>query len=117
MKPRTFATHNKVTIVRPDNRRFWHPKIELWPIQKLRRSKRNARTHSKKQREKLLAIIRRFGFINPIIIDENGNVIAGHLRLEVAGLHGHDARARHSDHAPDGPGEAGSGACREPHCS
>jgi hypothetical protein len=48
----------------PDNRRFWHPKIELWPIQKLRRSKRNARTHSKKQREKLLAIIRRFGFIN-----------------------------------------------------
>src|SRR5436190_9719320 len=72
----------------PDNRRFWHPKIELWPIQKLRRSKRNARTHSKKQREKLLAIIRRFGFINPIIIDENDTVIAGHLRLEVAGLLG-----------------------------
>ena len=69
----------------PDNRRFWHPKIELWPIKKLRRSKRNA---PKKQREKLLAIIRRFGFINPIIIDENGNVIAGHLRLEVASLLG-----------------------------
>jgi ParB-like chromosome segregation protein Spo0J len=30
----------------------------------------------------------RFGFINPIIVDENGNVIAGHLRLEVAGLLG-----------------------------
>ena len=72
----------------PDDRRFWHPKIELWPIKKLRQSKRNARTHSKKQREKLLAIIRRFGFINPMIIDENGNVIAGHLRLEVAGLLG-----------------------------
>jgi ParB-like nuclease family protein len=72
----------------PDNRRFWHPKIELWRIKKLRPSKRNARTHSKKQRDKLLAIIRRFGFINPIIIDENGNVIAGHLRLEVARLMG-----------------------------
>src|SRR5206468_4892787 len=36
----------------------------------------------------LLAIIRRFGSINPIIIDENGKVIAGHLRLEVAGLMG-----------------------------
>ena len=72
----------------PDGHRFWHPKIELWPIKKVRPSKRNARTHSKKQREKLLAIIRRFGFINPIIIDENGTVIAGHLRLEVAGLLG-----------------------------
>src|SRR5260370_29954151 len=82
-----FKTHLN-TSFSDANRRFWHPKIELWPIQKLRRSKRNARTHSKKQREKLLAIIRRFGFINPIIIDENGRVIAGHLRLEVASLMG-----------------------------
>src|SRR5438067_7737290 len=84
---RAFKTHLN-TSVSGANRRFWHPKIELWPIKKVRPSKRNARTHSKKQREKLLAIIRRFGFINPIIIDENGKVIAGHLRLEVAGLMG-----------------------------
>ncbi len=74
--------------MRVDARGFWHPKIEMLPLKRLRPAKRNARTHSKKQREKLLAIIRRFGFINPIIIDEEGNVIAGHLRLEVAKLLG-----------------------------
>lgn len=41
------------------------------------------RTHSNKQRDKLLAIIRRFGFINPIIVEENDNVIAGHSILSV----------------------------------
>ena len=41
------------------------------------------RTHSNKQRDKLLAIIRRCGFINPIIVEENDNVIAGHPNLSV----------------------------------
>jgi hypothetical protein len=41
------------------------------------------RTHSNKQRYKLLAIIRRCGFINPIIVEENDNVIAGHPILSV----------------------------------
>jgi DNA modification methylase len=76
------------TTARQDSRQFWHPEIEMRPLKNLRRSKRNARTHSKKQREKLLSIIRRFGFINPIIIDKDNNVIAGHLRLEVAALLG-----------------------------
>lgn len=66
------------------SRAFWHPKIELRSIKKIRPAKRNARTHSKKQIEKLIGIIRRFGFINPIIIDENGVIVAGHLRREAA---------------------------------
>ena len=41
------------------------------------------RTHSIKQRDKLLAIIRRCGFINPIIVEENHNVIADHSILSV----------------------------------
>ena len=41
------------------------------------------RTHSNKQRDKLLAIIRRCGFINPIIVGENDDVIAGHSILSV----------------------------------
>jgi ParB-like chromosome segregation protein Spo0J len=41
------------------------------------------RTYSIKQRDKLLAIIRRCGFINPIIVEENDNVIAGHSILSV----------------------------------
>ena len=36
------------------------------------------RTHSNKQHDTLLAIIRRFGFINPIMVEESDNVIAGH---------------------------------------
>ena len=41
------------------------------------------RRRSIKQRDKLLAIIRRCGFINPIIVEQNGNVIAGHSILSV----------------------------------
>jgi DNA modification methylase len=64
--------------------RFWHPAVEMRPVKELRRSKRNARTHTKKQREKLISAVHRFGFINPIIIDEEGHILAGHLRHEVA---------------------------------
>jgi DNA modification methylase len=70
--------------VDPDARRFWHPKIEMWPVNKLRPSNRNARTHSKKQRDKLLGVVRQCGFINPILVDENRSIISGHLRKEVA---------------------------------
>ena len=45
---------------------------------------RNARTHSEAQVTKLAASIREFGFINPIIIDKDLNVIAGHGRLLAA---------------------------------
>ena len=51
-----------------------------WAAQEAWRSKRNAHD-SNKQRDKLLAIIRRCGFINPIIVEENDNVIAGHSIL------------------------------------
>jgi DNA modification methylase len=78
---------NKVlgeSATNPLAERFWHPAIEMRPVKKLRPSERNARTHSKRQREKLIAAVRRFGFINPIIIDEEGHILAGHLRYEVA---------------------------------
>ena len=44
----------------------------------------NARTHSQEQVNKLRGSLREFGFINPIIIDGNYNVIAGHGRLMAA---------------------------------
>ena len=44
----------------------------------------NSRTHSKEQILKLRSSLREFGFINPIIIDKNFNVIAGHGRLTAA---------------------------------
>lgn len=45
---------------------------------------RNARTHSKRQVEQIVASIREFGFSNPILIDESAMLIAGHGRLLAA---------------------------------
>ncbi|WP_265587875.1 site-specific DNA-methyltransferase [Sphingomicrobium arenosum] len=45
---------------------------------------RNARTHSKKQVEQIVASIREFGFTNPVLVDEQGMLIAGHGRLRAA---------------------------------
>lgn len=44
----------------------------------------NPRTHSKEQVRKIAASIERFGFRNPILIDQEMNVVAGHGRLQAA---------------------------------
>ena len=49
---------------------------------------RNARTHSVKQVKQIARSMKEFGFNNPILIDQNGEVIAGHGRLEAAKLLG-----------------------------
>ena len=48
----------------------------------------NARTHSKKQVKQIADSIARFGFTNPILIDEDGLILAGHGRVEAARLLG-----------------------------
>ena len=55
--------------------------MDLVDIDKLIPYVNNARTHSKEQINKLRASIREFGFINPVIIDRDYNVIAGHGRI------------------------------------
>lgn len=55
--------------------------MNLVDIDKLIPYVNNARTHSKEQINKLRASIREFGFINPVIIDRDYNVIAGHDRI------------------------------------
>lgn len=45
---------------------------------------RNARTHSKRQVSQIVSSIQEFGFTNPLIVDENGVIIAGHGRLLAA---------------------------------
>ena len=44
----------------------------------------NARTHSPEQIKKLRSSLREFGFVNPVIIDREYNIIAGHGRLMAA---------------------------------
>ena len=50
-------------------------------IEKLIPYKNNARTHSDEQIEKIAKSMKEFGFINPILVDGNLNVIAGHGRI------------------------------------
>jgi ParB-like nuclease family protein len=49
---------------------------------------RNARTHSKKQVRQIAKSIERFGFCNPVLIDDEKQIIAGHGRVEAAKLLG-----------------------------
>nr|DAF74459.1 MAG TPA: ParB protein [Caudoviricetes sp.] len=53
-------------------------------IEKLKPYKNNARTHSDRQIEKIADSIREFGFINPVLIDGNYGIIAGHGRVKGA---------------------------------
>jgi len=58
--------------------------MQLVPIAKLVPYVNNARTHSPEQITKLRSSLREFGFINPVIIDREFNVIAGHGRILAA---------------------------------
>ena len=58
--------------------------MELVPTDKLIPYVNNARTHSVEQVNKLRASLREFGFINPVIVDKDLNVIAGHGRILAA---------------------------------
>jgi ParB-like chromosome segregation protein Spo0J len=54
------------------------------PTNSIKPEPRNARTHSKKQVAEIAASVRQFGFSNPLLIDVNGVLIAGHGRLLAA---------------------------------
>ena len=53
-------------------------------ISQLKPYERNAKQHPAEQIEKLKASIEEFGFISPCLIDRDGNIIAGHGRVEAA---------------------------------
>ena len=59
-------------------------RIELWPIDRLRPYERNPRTHSEGQVDQIAASMVEFGWTNPILIDENAGILAGHGRLLAA---------------------------------
>jgi ParB-like chromosome segregation protein Spo0J len=58
--------------------------VEVLPINRLRPWPRNARTHSRKQIRQIAESIRRFGFTNPVLIDGDNQILAGHGRVEAA---------------------------------
>jgi len=66
---------------RPTGRERGAGPVVRRPIASLKVNPRNARTHSGKQIALLAANIRKFGFTNPALIDEERQVVAGHARL------------------------------------
>jgi DNA methylase/ParB-like nuclease domain len=62
--------------------------VEILPVDRLTPYKGNARTHSRQQIRQIAESIQRFGFNNPVLIDDNGEIIAGHGRVEAAKLLG-----------------------------
>lgn len=58
--------------------------IESVPIESLIPYARNARTHSEEQVAQIAGSIREFGFTNPVLIDGDGGIIAGHGRVMAA---------------------------------
>lgn len=62
--------------------------MKLLPIDDLVPYANNARTHSKEQITKIRSSLREFGFVNPVLIDKDKNIIAGHGRCEAAKAEG-----------------------------
>jgi DNA modification methylase len=58
--------------------------VEYWPIERLIPYARNARTHSDDQVDQIAESIAAFGFCNPILVDLEGEIIAGHGRVLAA---------------------------------
>jgi len=63
-------------------------KVQYRSIESLTPYANNARTHSRSQIRKIRESIKEFGFVNPILIDSSGRIVAGHGRVEGAKLCG-----------------------------
>jgi DNA modification methylase len=70
--------------VHPHVLEFQHPSIQQVPVALLVQPEKLFRTHNRAQKRKLKAILRRLGFIDPLVVDEHFKVLAGVLRLQVA---------------------------------
>lgn len=58
--------------------------LEKLPLDQLVPYARNSRTHSEAQVAQIAASIREFGWTNPVLIDANGTIVAGHGRVLAA---------------------------------
>ena len=63
-------------------------KVVVRPISSLKSNPRNARTHSRRQIRQIADSIGAFGFNNPVLVDDEGLIIAGHGRVQAAKLLG-----------------------------
>ena len=62
--------------------------VERWPLERLIPHARNARTHSEAQVAQIAGSIAEFGFVNPVLVGDDGVMVAGHGRVLAARLLG-----------------------------
>lgn len=62
--------------------------IEYRAVAEIKANPRNARRHSKKQVQQIAASIAEFGFLVPVLVDEDDGILAGHGRVAAATLLG-----------------------------
>ena len=58
--------------------------VERWPLARLIPHARNARTHSEAQVAQIAGSIAKFGFVNPVLVGDDGVIVAGHGRVLAA---------------------------------
>lgn len=78
------TTNNSPNLLR-------HLSIEQRRMSALKVNPRNARTHSKRQVTAIAESIKSFGFTNPVLVDDDDMILAGHGRFQAAKLLGLDA--------------------------
>jgi hypothetical protein len=72
----------------PNAARLLNLRIEYRAPALLRPAAHNARRHSKRQLAQIAKSIRRFGFVNPVLISDDFEIVAGHARVEAAKILG-----------------------------
>jgi len=60
------------------------PNIEMFRVSGLKPYAGNSRQHSRRQVRQIVDSIRRFGFTNPVLVSDEGEIIAGHGRVLAA---------------------------------
>jgi len=82
--PSASKQHNPRSRIEPSFEHLHALEMQYSDINSLRPSPHNARTHSPRQIKQIQRSIKHFGFTNPVLIDEAGQILAGHGRVEAA---------------------------------
>jgi len=78
----TFKKKKSIDKPLPEGIADLDPKVLRVLIDALKPNPKNARTHNRKQKRAMAASLRKFGYINPILVDASNTIIAGHCRWE-----------------------------------
>jgi ParB-like chromosome segregation protein Spo0J len=84
MPPETLMQNCQVSGNSTGSKAWPADRIERWPVERLIPYARNARTHPEDQVAQIAASIREWGWTNPVLVDEDGTIIAGHGRVLAA---------------------------------